>query len=303
MADAPRVTLGVTTCNVDRFLPGAFDAVLAQDFADFEVVVCDNQSTDSTWDICERYARKDNRFRVYRNDTNLGQAGNFRRVVELARGEYFRLTSHDDLMAPTLLRRCVEVLDADPSAVLARPRTIVISDAGDELFRCADETDLDSGSPSRRIAALLRQWSLCNEVFGLIRTDVLRRTRLLSPHFVSSDRRMLVELAVRGRFRVVDEPLFYRRVDQSSSYGGDRSGPTYQWLEPELAERGHFPEKYAKLGGDYNALTVETMKALVRNELPLPTRLTTTAAFGVFWTTRRARTTVGRWRRRVTGAR
>src|SRR5262245_52548107 len=115
-ADNPRVTLGVTAYNNERYLPGAFDAIIAQDFGDFEVVVCDNQSTDATWDICQAYADKDSRFRIYRNDRNLGHSTNYARVVSLARGEFFRLTAHDDRIEPTLLSRCVEALDADHRA-------------------------------------------------------------------------------------------------------------------------------------------------------------------------------------------
>ena len=48
MGDSPRVTLGVTTYNVERYLPSALDSLLAQDFTDFEVVACDNVSTDGT---------------------------------------------------------------------------------------------------------------------------------------------------------------------------------------------------------------------------------------------------------------
>ena len=126
MSTGPTVTLAFTTYNVARYIAGAFDAVLAQDFQDFEVVVADNQLTDSTWEICAEYARKDARFRIHRNSENVGVFMNVRRVIELANGRYFRLTAHDDLMAPTLLSRCVDVLESDPTAVLAYPSTIII---------------------------------------------------------------------------------------------------------------------------------------------------------------------------------
>ena len=108
----------MTTYNVEKYLPLAIESMLAQDYPDFEIVVCDNLSTDSTWDILESYARKDERIRVYRNPENLGEAGNFR-GGELAKGELFRLAAHDDLAAPTLISRCVEALDAHPEAILA----------------------------------------------------------------------------------------------------------------------------------------------------------------------------------------
>ena len=300
MAEAtPRVTLGVTTCNVERYLAGAFDSVLAQDYTDFEVVVCDNASTDSTWEICQRYAAKDSRFRIFQNETNIGEAGNFARVVSLARGEYFRLTAHDDLLAPTLLSRCVEAMDADPSAIMAYPRTIIIDDDGVEQGPYLRDAAVTQARPTDRIRALMKSWALCNEIFGLIRTAGLRTTRLLSPTLPSADRRVLIELVVRGRFLMIDEPLFYRRVGRTSSYGGDRDVPTYAWLEPELANTGKIPKKFARMNGDANRLLVETVKALVASDLPPGTRLSTATAYATATTARRARVTLGRWRRQL----
>ncbi len=299
MSEAPRVTLGVTTCNVERYLASAFDSVLAQDFGDFEVVVCDNASTDSTWEICQRYAAKDSRFRIYRNEVNLGEAGNFARVVSLARGEFFRLTAHDDLMAPTLLSRCVEALDADPTVIMAYPRSIIIDDDGEEQGPYPHDAAIISSRPGERIRALMRSWQICNEIFGLVRTEALRQTRLLSATLPSADRRVLMELVVRGRFAMVDELLFYRRVGRTSSYGGERGGPTYAWLEPEQATNGRIPKKFARMNGDANRLTVETVKALLANDLPVGTRLATATTFATAMSARRARVTLGRWRRRL----
>src|SRR5215469_2085082 len=144
MTSRPKVTMGVATFNVEFYLRNAFDDVLAQDFTDFEVVVCDNGSTDDTWAICEEYAARDSRFRIYRNPRNLGLSGNFRRIVELSEGEYFRWTAHDDRMEPTTLSRCVATLDADPDAVLAYPQARLIDEAGEALFDCAGEPDIVS---------------------------------------------------------------------------------------------------------------------------------------------------------------
>jgi glycosyltransferase involved in cell wall biosynthesis len=297
MADTPRVTLGLTTFNVERYLAGALDSVLAQDFTDFEVVVCDNGSTDATWEICQRYASRDSRFRIYRNESNLGLSGNVSRVVSLAGGEYFRLTAHDDLLAPGLLGRCVEALDAHPGAVLAYPRGIVIDGDGTELFACHDEPDLRATRPSRRILDLVRTWQYFNEQFGVIRTDVLRRTGLIRP-FAASDLCLLVELAARGEFHLVDEPLFFRRQHAQNSFDSGRTAREhYEWLEPGVARQRRFAGKSAK--GDFRRITTETTKALLFNELPRATRLATAATFATVWPLRRARVVLGASRRRM----
>jgi glycosyltransferase involved in cell wall biosynthesis len=295
---APRVTVGFTVYNVERYLPHAFEAVLAQDYADFEVVVCDNQSTDTTWEICQRYAEKDDRFRLYRNETNIGYSANVRRVVSLARGEFFRFTGHDDLIAPTLLRRCVEALDENPRAVLAFPLGIAIDDDGNMICPSPGERGLNEARPSRRIVEMVRSWEHCNEAYGLIRTDVLRRTDLIGT-YISSDRRLLVELAARGEFELVPEPLFYRRLHRANSFGEEHGERVYEWLEPQLAAIRPHPRRYTQLGGDFGHLTIDTLRTLLHSDLPWPARLATATTFAGFFTFRRARIRLGRIRRQI----
>ncbi len=300
MADHPRVTIGVTTYNNERFLPGAFDDLLAQDFTDFEVVVCDNRSTDSTWEICETYANKDVRFRIQRNESNLGLAGNFARVVSLARGEFFRFTAHDDRIAPTMLGRCVAALDADPRAVLAYPRGIMIDYDGNEMFVCRDEPEVRGSSPARRVRRALPALRYCNSLFGLIRVDVLRRTGLLRP-LAAGDHPLLIELAARGEFAVVDEPLFYRRSlpnGSSAGFSGAGMQERHEWLEPQMVKG---TAKRGKKRDETRVVTVETIKALLRNEMPLPSRVAATATFSVAWPMRLGRISLGRWKAKASG--
>ena len=274
--------------------------MLAQDYPDFEIVVCDNLSTDSTWDILERYAQKDQRIRVYRNPENLGEAGNFRRVVQLARGELFRLAAHDDLAAPTLISRCVEALDAHPEAILAFPQTMLIDSDGNEIGPWDDAMDTHDLRSRSRVSWYARKWNLCNEVFGVIRTDVLRKTRLLGP-FLSSDVRMLHELALRGEFVQVPQRLFFRRMHATNTFGAQRdTDEVLEWLEPGAAKGKARKRKPASDQSHHTRMTWEITKALMSNELPVTERAVATGAFLTSWGTRRGRAKLGRIRRSIT---
>ena len=104
--------------NGERFLRQAIESVLDETFADFELIISDNASTDGTRAICLEYIRRDPRVRYYRNERNLTAARNFNRVYELSSGEYFKWATADDLAAPGLLEKCIAVLDAHPEVVL-----------------------------------------------------------------------------------------------------------------------------------------------------------------------------------------
>ena len=108
----PRVSIGFPVRNAGPGVAGALEALLSQDFADFEVIISDNASTDQTPLVCDAFARMDRRIRVERQPRNLGLNRNFDHVSSRARGELFMWVAHDDRHDPSFIRRCVAALDA-----------------------------------------------------------------------------------------------------------------------------------------------------------------------------------------------
>jgi glycosyltransferase involved in cell wall biosynthesis len=225
----PRVSVGLPVRNGDAYLPDALDSLLSQTLADFELVIADNASTDGTEAICREFAARDDRVRYVRHDTDIGAPRNFNFVFHEARAPYFRWAGHDDLVAPEYLASCVATLDADPTAVLAAADTSYIDGSGVELRHWRAAPGLEATRPGPRFAPAA---VAIPAIHGLIRSDALTRTRL---HQILSgaDRVLLVELALRGPFRRVPEPLFRFR-DHSASFSRAvlNSAQEARWLDP-----------------------------------------------------------------------
>src|SRR5690349_18517402 len=117
-ACAPLVSIGVPVHNEARYLAAALDALLAQDYPNLEIIVCDNVSDDATGAIAREYAARDRRVRYHRNANNVGGIENFNVALRLARGKYFAWAAGHDLRRPSFVSRCVRVLEADPPVVL-----------------------------------------------------------------------------------------------------------------------------------------------------------------------------------------
>jgi glycosyltransferase involved in cell wall biosynthesis len=215
-AAAPRVSVGVPVFNGERYLAATLDSLLKQTYPDFELVVCDNASTDRTEEIARSYAAGDPRVRYVRNPRNVGSAGNYRCVFELARGEYFRWAAADDLFGAESLARCVDVLDAHPDVVLAYPKTRLIDAAGAAVSDYEDGLHLQSPRPSERFRQVLERLGYVNVLYGLARSAVLRQTGLLG-RFVDSDVVFLAELSLHGTFWEIPEVLFFRRFHEAAS--------------------------------------------------------------------------------------
>ncbi len=232
----PRVSIGMPVYNGERFLRESLNSLLAQTFRDFELIISDNASTDQTEQICHEYAATDPRICYYRNETNLGASKNYNRVFELSTGDYFKWAAADDLCAPTVLERCVRILDQDPDVVVCYPKTEIIDEQGRIIRHYDDSLNLQSDTPSERFRQFFGIVRECNAVFGLIRSSVLRRTAVIG-NFIASDSPLLAELALYGRFFEVPEFLFYRRQHQSAYSSQKDAGQLLEFYDPKRKDR------------------------------------------------------------------
>ena len=205
-----KISIGIPVRNGQHHIRDAIDSIIKQTYQNFELIISDNASTDETAAICQQYAAADPRIKYYRQPENIGAAANFNRTFQLAEGAYFKWAAHDDVLEPTYLEQCVAALQRNPDAVLCQSLVKIINDQGQCLHTYNHAAfGTDSPRASERFAARLTP-RYCMDVFGLIRSDALRRTGLIRYH-LGSDRTLLVELALLGRFLLVPEFLFLNR--------------------------------------------------------------------------------------------
>lgn len=240
-AQPPRVSIAVPVYNGERYLAQALDALLAQTYTDFEIVISDNASTDGTEAICRAYAARDSRIRYERQALNRGAAWNFNHAFALARGELFRWHAHDDLVEPEFTARCVAALDRDPRAVLAYARTRVIGADGETLYTYDAPFRTDSPDPSVRLHAMICVGHPCFQVFGLIRRAALLHTDLIGP-YVPSDKILLAQLCLRGTFYEEPAHLFVSRRHPEQSVRAARLRDRAAWFDPANAGKIVLPQ-------------------------------------------------------------
>lgn len=109
MSAAPKVTVLMPVHNGERYLAAAIESILAQTFADFELLIIDDGSTDRSHEIARAYA--DPRIRLVRNTQNLRLIATLNRGLEEARGEYVARMDADDISLPGRLEAQAKFLD------------------------------------------------------------------------------------------------------------------------------------------------------------------------------------------------
>jgi glycosyltransferase involved in cell wall biosynthesis len=214
----PRVSIGLPVYNGQNYLSESLDALLAQSYEDFELIISDNASTDATEEICRRYAAADPRIRYIRQPHNLGGSPNQDFVFQQARGQLFKWAAHDDLYGKDLLARCVEVLDQHPEVVLCHADMAYVDADGDIIHRYDYTMATASSSAPERFRSLLFTDGGDDE-YGVIRTDVLRKVRPCDSYH-NPGRPFVAEIALHGPFYQVPELLYFRRDHPDR---GDRS--------------------------------------------------------------------------------
>ena len=240
-ADRPRVSVGVPVFNGEEYLAATLNSLLAQTFSDFEIIICDNASTDGTKAICDDFVQRDSRVRYYRQPENVGAARNFNRTFDLACGEYFQWFAHDDLCAPTFLERCVARLDAVPEAVLCFPMTQFIDANGLHVSNYDHPLDLEAKIRMERFLQFVLTEHIVVEIFGVIRSDVLRKTPRIAS-YIGSDLVLLAELGLHGPFLVIPEYLFFHREHPNRSVHANADARARMaWFDTSKKGRYAFP--------------------------------------------------------------
>ena len=234
MKTEPKVTIGLPVYNGEKFLRRRIDSVLSQSFKNFEFIISDNASSDSTQAICEEYAKKDSRIRYIRQEKNSGPNWNFNFVIKEAKSEYFAWVAADDVILPEFLEMNIRVLESAKNVVgsiskvklydlPADPNSNSIDIAFDNFrnklvstFRPSD-AHVITGSYEQKVRFLFKK-SAYQVMYGLCRADKLLKS-IVDESYVGHDIAIVLNLLKHGDIHMLDEVLLYRFKSGMSTKG------------------------------------------------------------------------------------
>jgi glycosyltransferase involved in cell wall biosynthesis len=132
--DGPLVTALIPTRNRVRLLRRAIRSVQAQSELRIQIHICDNASTDGTFDFVTRLAEGDARLRAYRNASDIGAFANFQSALATVRTPYFSILSDDDVISPCLYERALDAFARNPRAAVFFSDVVHVGD-GNRVFK------------------------------------------------------------------------------------------------------------------------------------------------------------------------
>lgn len=116
--------------NGEKTLPRAIDSILSQTFEDFEFIICDDCSTDSSIQIIKKYIEKDDRIVLIENSSNFGLAASLNKCISVSKGEYIARMDDDDISHPERFEKQNKFLDEHPEYSIVGTRRNTFDDEG-----------------------------------------------------------------------------------------------------------------------------------------------------------------------------
>lgn len=241
ISSEPLVSVLYPVYNVARYVDDAIASVVAQRYENWELVACDDASSDGTLTRIETLAANEPRIRILRNPGNVGMTANWNRALAAARGELVMKLDGDDAYQPETIGRLLDAMRSD-DLVGAGVRTLVTDEnlhpldglpADDGMMRAGVDpySDQTRSTDEWRAIAIhgVQLWHSCA---FMTRLETMRSLNGFDERFgCASDTELILRLlSIEGRFRHLAYPgVLYRRVAGSVSDRARREG----WLRWE----------------------------------------------------------------------
>lgn len=216
----PKISVCIPVFNGEEFIKQAIESVLNQSFKDFELVVVDNNSTDSTVALVKEF--NDPRIKLFKNETNIGMIPNWNKAIEHSKGTYIKILPADDLLMPECLKLQVEVLENDPSqqiSLVCGTRNI-IDKKGRIIFTRGFAKKKAILSGEKAINKVIRSGGNIIGEGGavLFRKEILKKTGVFnSPIFYVLDLDLWFKILLHGNLCVLPEVVCAFRISGSSA--------------------------------------------------------------------------------------
>lgn len=258
---APLVAVVTPVFNGEKYLEECIESVLAQTYQNWEYVIVDNCSTDSSLELAEEYAKKDNRIRVRSYSEFVDVMESYNRSLRLIspQSKYCKVVSADDFLMPCCVEIMVNLAESNPTVGIVGSYQLC---RGDVIWK-----GLPTNLPTMSGRTVCRKLLLehlpvhGNQTSSLYSADLIRRNGNFYPHqFPYADRSALYKYLQYCDFGFVHEALSFQRTHEAQVTSRvDRElgmwnigllDDFYRYGPIYLAE-GEFQERERQILGEY----------------------------------------------------
>lgn len=222
---SPEISVLLPVYNGAQYLEAAVDSALAQSYTDFELLIVDDCSTDESPAIIEKLKVRDERIKVFTNETNQGLFANYNRCLEKAQGRYIKPFAQDDLFRPDAFEKMRNALETDKSIALVSCARNIIDSSADVV---ETKSVFDAERKVKGHDVILYNLILLSNWIGEPSTVMFRKefagTGFDTRFFHYGDVDMWFNVLLNGDFYFLHEPLASFRRHEGSATDKNLSG-------------------------------------------------------------------------------
>jgi glycosyltransferase involved in cell wall biosynthesis len=210
--DSPQISVIVAAYNCEAYIQSCVRSITTQSFKSFELIICEDGSSDRTWKILNDLAQDDPRIRLLQNPENRGLPSSLNACIEASRGNYIARLDADDVALPDRLEVQYRLMTSDSGLVLTGSNVLHVDPHQKTLGR--SEVLLRDGD--------LRAQSFFQNPFvhptAMFRRDVVLREALrYRPAFeTTQDWDLWIRLMQFGRIANIPNILVHQMVHDAS---------------------------------------------------------------------------------------
>jgi glycosyltransferase involved in cell wall biosynthesis len=214
-----KISIGMPVYNAEQHLEKSIKSILSQTYRNFELIISDNASTDSTSEICKKFVKIDSRIRYFKQSKNMGPLWNFHFVLDQSNCEYFMWAASDDRRSTSFLEKTLSVILSNKKAVcgMSKAKFFDIAEIKntDQFFKNLilkiryqlkpDGIYPFTGSYENKVRKCLKK-SRSWVVYSIFRTDILKKC-VFKDEFMGIGMAWNLKILQYGDLVVVDEIL------------------------------------------------------------------------------------------------
>jgi glycosyltransferase involved in cell wall biosynthesis len=237
MSSQPLLSVCMPVYNAEQYVRLATQSILDQTFRDFEFIIIDDGSTDTSHEILEEFAAKDTRIRLI-SRPNTGYTVALNEAVALAKAPFLARMDADDISMPDRFEKQISYLEAHPECVLVGSRILTIDPFGSPLYEPAHKLVHDD--IERQLLSGVG-WAIVHPVSMMLRSAILELGGYRVEMEPAEDLDLFLRLAERGKIANLPQILLhYRQHIKSVNHT--------RYEEQNRATRVIVAEAYARRG-------------------------------------------------------
>lgn len=227
-----KISVVMAVYNAEKYLSEAVDSILAQTYSDFELILINDKSTDTSGDILADYVQKDPRIIILENEQNIGLTKSLNKGLAIAKGEYIARMDADDISVPERFEKQVDFLDAHPDYSFVSCIAQYIDENGNpEQMRLFPETNEEIYAMMPKVDAVMHPGVMFR------RADIAKIGNYCEDFRVVQDYDLWFRgMAAGYKFYNIQEPLVLFRRNESYN---TRKSKAYRKVDFQVRKKGY----------------------------------------------------------------